>query len=154
MLLLPGCGGEPKGEVNGKVTLNGEPVLTGLVTAVNEKGDIVGSASISEGDYKLFDLPLGTYTVTVQTQDAFGNPVGIPGYTVPPANYSSLPPEAKKGIAKEQPEAVQKAVKNVRPIPLKYASAKESGLKVTAGPTPTTFNIEMKGKGETPKLPK
>src|SRR5262249_14212987 len=152
VLAVAGCG-KSKGSLSGKVTLNGEPLSYGQVSAYNDKNELVAQSTIMEGEYELGDVPVGPVTLTVRTHQPGGAPVGL---TMPePSDRRLVPNDAFKGFLKSQPEAVQKAVAKLKPAPLKYGSAKDSGLTATVAAGSTTYNIELTGKGEIPKaLPK
>ena len=58
LLGVVGCG-ETTGTVAGKATLNGEPVVFGLVIAYNEKGEQATSTNLTESGFVLENLPDG-----------------------------------------------------------------------------------------------
>ena len=142
--LIVGCGGAKSGHVSGSVTLNGQPVQAGQVTAYAEANQAVGIATIQAGEYSLTDLPLGPVVLVVQTHGPDGRPLGQPalreGEKPPPVQ-----PKEGAGSSTATPE--------VAPVPLKYTQQKSSGLNVTVVPGSTRFDIPMSGKGEIPRLP-
>jgi hypothetical protein len=113
-----GCG-SPK--LSGKVTYNGEPLRSGLVSITAANG-WVGTSQIDEdGNYSIANVPSGSAKITV---DNFSSEVrGIP-------RNVKRPPHA-------EPTAPVK-------IPPKYKDPKTSGLtcEVTGGRQ--THNIELK----------
>jgi hypothetical protein len=155
LLMLPGCGKDGKNgsELSGKVTFNGATLAYGQVTVFDDKSEILATANIIEGEYKVSDLPSGTVTLVVQTIGPHGEAVGFEVYTPPLKDVKPLPPDIKKSKTKELPETARKAIESLTPIPLKYTSPKQSGLTVTLDGTAKVYNIEMTGKGERPKAP-
>jgi hypothetical protein len=152
LLALAGCG-KQKGGLSGKVTLNGETLDAGQVTAFNEAGDVLALGPILDGEYRLSDMPLGPVTLVVQTYAPDGRPAGLAGSPPPPPGARPMPPEIVKDHDKDLPDAVRKAVESLKPVPLKYSNVKQSDLKVTVAKGETNFNIEMTGKGEIPRPP-
>jgi len=74
LLLIVGCGGASlnRAEISGKVTLDGNPVSTGLVTFVpkNTEKAVVVSANIVNGEYRLKRAEgpaVGIYSVKVSS---------------------------------------------------------------------------------------
>lgn len=68
---LTGCGGEPLGEVQGRVTLNGQPITQGSVVFENLEAGISVNAPLDANGrfevrtYEQAGLPPGTYQVAV-----------------------------------------------------------------------------------------
>lgn len=146
--VLLGCGGSGTGgSLSGEVTLNGEPLKFGQVTAFGPGGEVLGVTSVADGRYSLSSLPPGaTVTLVVQTHQNDGQIIGA-GMPINPdgkMNPTTPPPEklAAMGL-KELP----------KPVPLKYTRPKESGLTVAVQKGNTTFDIVMTGKGEIPQDP-
>ena len=66
-----GCGAkdQPTGSVVGKVTYNGQPLTTGVVTFINEKAGSGASGEIdSSGAYRITSLRTGEYRVAIHRQ--------------------------------------------------------------------------------------
>jgi hypothetical protein len=155
LLTAPGCG-KPVGKLSGTVKHNGELVEVGMVTAVNENGEPVGSTTIQQGGtYTMIDLPPGPVTLVVLTYGLDGEPVGSAAFhdPIPKATRIRAPADTVQESEKAAlPESVVKARERLKPIPLKYATAQTSDLKVTVVKAEaTTFDIEMSGQGEIPK---
>jgi hypothetical protein len=132
MLALAGCG-ESKGELEGKVTFNGQPLPGGQVVVHCSKGwtdddnAVTRSAKIeSDGSYFAPNLPPGPAKVTVETTPPFK--VGIN-----PAN------EPKEYLGKYVP------------IPLNYKDVSKSGLTVEVKKGKMEYNIALTGTAEAPK---
>jgi hypothetical protein len=151
-LLAQGCG-RPQGSLTGRVLLNGEELHSGRVQAMGETDQPLAISSIQDdGTYQLTNLPIGPVTLVVVTYRPDGEPVDAP-LLPPPAPGTKPPsPEVTRQLLKDQPESIQKAVEAARPVPLKYTDRAKSDLKVTVVKGETTFDIEMTGKGEIPKL--
>ena len=63
-----GCGpvGPPTGSVSGRVTYNGQPLATGVVTFINEKTGSGASSDLdSSGSYHIESIRTGKYNVAV-----------------------------------------------------------------------------------------
>ncbi|MDY0167074.1 MAG: hypothetical protein RBS80_11055 [Thermoguttaceae bacterium] len=108
LLVLPGCGRGPTGEVAGKLTLQGQPVTQGSVVFFQAAGVPVGMAGLSAtGEFQLRErLPAGTYLVAFHFDDGAvaGAPdtgPDVPGPSVPSKywdeNTSGLAVEVKPG---------------------------------------------------------
>jgi len=152
LLLVGGCG-KPAGDLNGKVTLNGEDLKAGQVMVFNDKQELIGQATIADGAYIVPNLPLGPITLTVVTHLPGGALAG-PGTPPPtPEGARPLPKEMVKDMQKDLPESLRKAMEDLKPVPLKYTNPKESGLTTTIGKGDNNYNIVMTGKGEIPKAP-
>jgi hypothetical protein len=143
-----GCG-RAVGSLAGKVTLNGEPLPGGQVVAYNDKDEAVARVTVIDGTYTMPDLPLGAVRLAVQTHTPDGQPIGS-AMAPPKKEERPLPPEIRKDMTKALPTGAQQELK---PVPIKYTSAKQSGLQTTVVKGETTFDIEMTGKGEILRLP-
>ena len=125
LALLAGCGGEPTGHVQGKVTIDGEPVRTlGSVALQTADGRVVNS-NLNDGVYSLPQAPLGPARLSVVVRPLpviFGNPAA--GKT-----GSEAPPPAK-----------------FVPIPERYTDPARSGLTYTVKPGEQTFDISLSSK--------
>lgn len=99
-----GSGGPPSGTISGKVTLNGQPLSTGVVVFSNAAAGIAADAELNaSGEYRLdTPIPAGPYDVAVQPP--------------PPP-----PPD----------QLEQAAARPKSPIPEKYLTPETSGLKAT-----------------------
>ena len=61
-----GSGGPPTGSVSGKVTYNGQPLTTGVVTFINEKAGIGASGELdASGNYRIPSIQVGQYKVAI-----------------------------------------------------------------------------------------
>jgi len=150
VLALAGCG-KSKGTLKGKVTLNGEPLSYGQVSAHNEKDELLAQGTIMEGEYELTYVPLGSVRLTVQTHQPGGIPLGVKAA----GTSDGRPPSQATVMAalKQLPEPMQKAIEKLKPVPLKYTTTKDSDLKTTVAAGENTYNSEMSGKGESPPPP-
>jgi hypothetical protein len=108
-----GCGGGKKATVSGKINYRGKPLPTGTVTFFGATNQIVGSGAISDGTYKLANVPVGPVKISVTTppvrmvdprhpapKDMPGSPSG-PSVPIPPKysnpEQSQLSYEVKSG---------------------------------------------------------
>ena len=128
--LLAGCSGKtvPHGEVQGRVTLNGQPVTFGTVVFRQVDGPLVRNASLEpDGTYvvRAFEelgLPVGTYRVTV-------SPISmLQGDDVV---FASAP------LSRPQPSAAPV-------IPKKYLTPESSGLKLNVVEGQNRLDVELK----------
>jgi hypothetical protein len=96
-LFLAGCG-NPMGTVSGHVAYKGQPLPSGTVTFLTEKGKVFTSQLTSDGSYCVRLLPSGSVKITVQTppqitfKDAAPRPADIPA-TPPPSPSVTIPPK-------------------------------------------------------------
>jgi hypothetical protein len=150
-----GCGSSSQsGIITGDVTLNGEPLKSGQVSALNEKNEPVGSAMIIDGKYEIPNVPLGSVTLSVATHTPDGQPITPDGQVKPPPRQGESAPPANAKIKMEgQPDSVDP--KSIVPVPLKYMNPKEAGFSLTVVKGTNKYDLVMTGKGEVPhaKLP-
>jgi hypothetical protein len=143
LLLLAGCGGG-KGEINGEVTYQGEPVSLGRITFSSEVGKHpVASAYIIRGKYTIKDFPAGPVKIGIesfepprkeQLDEARKGPSPAEGMK----SYRKIPPELEE-LANGPP------LKYV-PIPPTYANPDKSGLEYTVESGSQTHDIKLKPK--------
>ena len=61
-----GPGAPPTGSISGKVTFNGAPVTTGVITLVNEQAGLGASGELDgSGNYRIESIRTGEYKVAV-----------------------------------------------------------------------------------------
>jgi hypothetical protein len=100
--LATGCG-KSKGTVSGKVTYQGKPLTSGLVTFVPEKGAAVYSPIDAEGKYRVENVPLGLAKISVGEGNAGNqeappkprNPGGMTEFMVPKNKGLNIPAKFK-----------------------------------------------------------
>jgi hypothetical protein len=129
VLALAGCGA-PKGELEGKVTFNGQPLPGGQVVVHPSKGwteddnAVPTSSRIQDdGSYYVSNIPPGPAKITVMTIGAF---------KLGPTGSS----EAREYLGKYVP------------IPLHYNDVNKSGLAVDVKNGKQEFNIALTGTAE------
>lgn len=152
VLTIPACG-DNKSQLTGQVSLNGEILEFGQVSAFNSKGEIISSGLITKGEYRLEDLPPGDVVLLVNTVGPTGNPIGVRDLPLQPKEGPAPPPDVKKSMLKDLTEAEQQAMNSFKHVPLKYTRPAESDLKVSVKPGLQKYDIAMKGKGEKPPTP-
>jgi len=130
---LTGCGGGKTvqmGTVQGKVTLDGEPVSAGTIFFMGESIADTASAELqSDGSYSMrygsgFRIPAADYRVCLGA-----------------SNTNATPPDP--GALMESPEKY--AVKTPS-VPAKYLDGKTSGLIAAVNPGQNTLNFDLKSK--------
>jgi hypothetical protein len=130
-----GCAPTPNGELSGKVTYKGEPVLLGTMSAVADDGTIA-SCRIDNGSYRLGGLSVGRIQVS------------IAGVT---KQISAEEAEANKAkyLAERHSLKGDDSKENERPVdpntvPIKYANSLTSGLTydVKAGQQNHDFELQ------------
>lgn len=117
LLSLAGCS-VPKGEVAGKVSIDGEPLPGGLVTAYAPDGS-TQQCLIQSGAFDFGNLPLGETVFTVFTSPPTGGP------------NPNDPPKLRLGLYKK--------------IPGHYADKEKSGIKLDVKKGKQEFSIQLKG---------
>ncbi len=131
LLVLPlgsGCGGQAKGTVSGKVTLQGKPLTSGFVTFLVDKGPPLHADIQSDGSYRMENVPVGPVKIGVQpkaSQEAM-RAVGMP----------RNPKDSEKVKAAVAEREAQ--------IPSKYADPNQAGLTYTVMPGPQQHDIDLK----------
>jgi hypothetical protein len=137
LLLAPVCGcgqAAPTGELSGKVTYQGKPVVTGSVAVMGEDGRFF-TAMFRDGAYTLV-APVGPCKLSVTGSD----PAKMPQLS--PGEYA-----AKKKAAEKKGDAAMAAfeeqLKNPTALPDKYGSFESSGLSVVVKPGKQIYNIEL-----------
>lgn len=119
-LAAVGCSG--KGEINGRVTYDNQPIPRGRITFLPQRGG-ARTAEIRDGNYTITDCPTGQMSVGVESfvpPESAGEGPGVPeellkGFKPPGGAPGGAVGEKFKGL----------------PIPPKYADPKQSGLEYT-----------------------
>jgi hypothetical protein len=125
LMMLAGCGGG-KGDVSGKVTYDGKPVLAGRVTFLCETGNkisVVGA--IKDGVYTIASCPSGPVKISVETfpPARAANPDATPPGVPKGAMAGFKPPENSESFASPPGQYVQ--------LPPRYTDPEKSGLAYT-----------------------
>jgi len=123
LVFAAGCSksdeGPPRHPASGTVTLNGEPVASGMVTLVNERGDVTGAELGAGGAFTIADgLEAGSYKV----------------YVVPPPTGMPTDPTAPKDVEVDVT------------IPQKFQSVATSELTVEITEGENDLKIAMEGE--------
>jgi hypothetical protein len=130
-LALAGCTGPTAGEVRGKVTFKGQPVLSGQLSVVSADGR-VESCSIDDGLYFLRRAPVG------QAQ------VAITGATYVPQPDQDLKEKMMKRAREPKSDKPEPTTpENPGQVPAKYMNPQTSGLtlEVKAGQQVHDFDL-------------
>jgi len=158
-LLLIGCkSSSTPARVEGKVTYKGALVTGGTITFHPVAGEVTGAGGNyqcqikGDGTYSGDQMPSGEMVVTVETETINPNPkdrpkdVQIMGAQAQGEGAQAGNPNAmrEKMIAMGRaPQDAGKMSGTYVAIPVKYASAKDSPLKVTLNRGKNTFNPEL-----------
>jgi hypothetical protein len=134
-LLLPSCGGSSKAPaLFGTVNYKGSPVTGGNITLYPTAGGPEYPIQIRpDGTYETSGVPLGTMSVSIETESIKGQTGGAASYKPPPgAKMVDKPPEIDNSGA---PSYVK--------IPKKYSDPKTSGLsiEITKGRQMVNFDL-------------
>jgi len=116
LVALAGCGSglPPTGSVTGKVSTADKTLTHGMIRFISDGGDPSGVRSeISiDGSYRVSDIPLGNYSIQIETAYLKG---------LKPSPMKMSAGKGQDGVARKSPEeAVQVATK--------YEKAETSGL--------------------------
>lgn len=128
-LFASGCGGS--GEVAGKVTFNGKPVVVGTVLIL-ASDSLPYSAPLGEaGAFVVPKVPAGKALVAVVSRN--------PALTRParprPGKADTTPGPAK--------DAVKALADKWFPIPERFSQLEQSGLELIVKPGPNAFDIAL-----------
>jgi hypothetical protein len=127
--LVAGCAKNPQApaKVSGSVTYKGNPVTAGNVTFHSQDKGSYNTSLSPDGTYKITDVPKGELVVTVETESA--NPdKKTPDYGRGKGSKMYAERMAKeKAMGSPMGQPAGKYLK----IPAKYATPKDSPLKVT-----------------------
>jgi len=141
--LIAGCGttSQAPARVSGTITYQGKPVKAGSIAFHMDKGTY-SSALSATGTYQIVDLPVGSATVSIETESqnpdkktpAYG---GGMGPKMDPGKMAGGVPAGAGGKSKEEMAALY--VK----IPAKYADPKTSTLTVNLERGSQVKNFEL-----------
>jgi hypothetical protein len=124
-----GCGKTEYGSVSGRVTVNGKPVRSGLITFQSEVGNKdVYSAAIRDGEYQTDEIPVGPAKVAV-----------VPALT--PSRPGEPPPESAAGDLRPAP---RRADRKGDGIADRYQNLDTSGLVFEVRRGANTFSPDLK----------
>jgi hypothetical protein len=119
-LVVAGCG-KRMGEVSGTVKYRGQVLPSGNVTFFGADKQIVGSSSITDGKYKVPQVPPGEVKITVTTPPAANQM----------ANRAPAPP-------KDMPPPIASIG-----IPQQYGNPEQSGLNYNVKPGSQEHPIDL-----------
>jgi hypothetical protein len=144
LALIVGCTRSPyPSKVTGTVTYQGKALKAGNITFHTENKGSYSSTLSLEGTYEMVDLPVGTVTVTVETDSA--NPDKKPpsyGGKADKMYEERMAVEKQKGMAMGGLTREEMQARFVK-IPDKYASANTSGLTATLTSGRQVKNFEL-----------
>jgi hypothetical protein len=129
-LVAAGCR-SGSGSLSGTVTYQSKPLTGGSVIVYCSDRQIVHGVIGPDGRYAIPDVPRGPAVVTVQTHPRTPFGTRFQPNLPAPVNGPIMPGESGPGV----PAAAA--------IPPKYALPEESGLSVTVGPGPQTYDIDL-----------
>jgi hypothetical protein len=130
LLGIVGCAG--KGDVSGKVTVNGKPVVAGSVTFVASDQLAYQSEIMADGSYRVSKVPVGPAKIGVASPK--------------PGQPLSAREKAILGDRVQEPTKATVDPKTWFPIPAEYEDFHKSGITLTVKSGNNEFNIELKPK--------
>lgn len=120
--ILTGCSSSEQGNVvKGKVLYKNAPLPTATVSFYNDKGQLAGSGSVTDGAFRVEKLPTGPLKIAVVT---------------PLATAKAPPPPKGAPLAGPQVKVV--------PVPARYHTPAKSGLSYTVTAGVQDHDIELK----------
>jgi len=129
LFALAGCGGSGLATVEGKVTVDGQPVRAGRVVFRSADGKSTVIAKIaSDGSYRALDIPRDAMKVTVAGLNKWERIRLQRGV---------------KGKRSSGSAALAEAIESSPKVPEKYQDPDASGLTFTAKSGTNTYNIEI-----------
>lgn len=129
---LAGCGGSGLATVEGKVTVDGQPVSAGRVVFRSADGKSTVIAKIAtDGSYRALNVPQEAMNVTVAGLSKFER---------------SRIQHGVKGKRTSESKARAAAIESSPKVPEKYQNPDASGLTFTAQSGTNTYNIEIKSE--------
>ena len=132
LLLATGCGG--RGDVAGKVSLDGKPLPAGTIIFQDSKKHAV-SAEIKDGEYAATGVPTGDVKVAVDTTSLKGRAeMLVGGVKLSDQEAAARAQQAKEMLAK------------YRPIPTKYADPEKSGLTTKVNTGSNQYDVTLTSK--------
>jgi hypothetical protein len=141
-----GCG-MGTGDVRGRVTYRGRPVICGGVIMVGPDGRTVTGQVNAEGHYRLKSVPAGTVRVAVVSP----NPTGMFAFAgAEQAKSKIMKDKLSANLTKSKSDnATEQAVSKVDrrkwfPLPKQYESTETSGITTIIQRGDNTFDIELK----------
>jgi hypothetical protein len=148
-LLAAGCSG--KGEVSGKVSYRGQPLVGGVVTFFHPTKGAFNSRIYKDGSYVIPDIPAGKVKVAVKSLPPSGrsaNPMAQmlkqesakKGKTFSAEDRAKMSPEMKAALENSSAPKSPQEVK----IPANYADPEKSGLEYTVIGGKQTRDLELK----------
>jgi hypothetical protein len=135
LAVLVGCapGRKKSGEVSGKVTYKSNPVNDAALL-LHPSGGAGAPLTVpvdAEGNFRILDMPKGTYKVVVE--GTAGNAAPFDLKSVPPAKQAEMKAKMDK---MKGPTTI--------PFPNKYKDVKTTDLSITITDQPQTVNLELK----------
>ena len=131
LLTLPlaiGCGSQSKGTVSGTVTYQGNPLPSGFVTFVGEKGAPLHTEIQSNGSYRMDNVPVGPVKIGVRPKSGSDK------------LQSSPMPRNRQDFAKVKGALTESDT----PIPPKYSDPNKSELTYTVTKGTQQHDIALK----------
>lgn len=131
LFVLAGCGQKPHADIEGKVTLDGSPVPSVMVSFTGVDGANAFSIGCrADGTYKGIDVPIGPMKVCIDRSAVLG----------PKRNK---PKSSKFWSKKNKTNQQETAAGSAASIPNKYHDSETSGLTTTINPGTNIFDIEL-----------
>jgi hypothetical protein len=143
LFTLTGCS-SGTGEVKGRVTFRGKPVVSGSVVLLGADNKVVSVPLDAEGRYAVNGVPLGTVQVAVVS------PNPAPRRRLPRRLLDRVEKQSKlseeKNNSKDSPTSAAPKAESSKwfPLPQQYELADTSGITTTVYNGENTFDIDLK----------
>ena len=133
---LLGCGGQAAGDVSGRVTFEGQPVVFGSVVIIGTDKQPRNGEIKPDGSFTVTGVPVGEAQVAVHSPDVTALPDKM--------TLKGKMKEGKKGDVDVELNKVPQAVRDKWfPIPERYSDHEKSGLTLTIKEGANEFPLKL-----------
>ena len=137
VLMLSSCASAKRGDVHGKVSYGGRPIIYGSVVLIGSDDMPVTGRINSDGTYAAFGVPVGDVRLAVVSPN--------PARPRPPERKWDRTGDPKASpLPNMQPVAPEIDRSKWFPLPKQYELADTSGITTTIHTGDNTFDIELK----------
>jgi hypothetical protein len=129
VFLSPGCG-PARGDVSGRVRLEGKAVTSGTVMLIGRDGVPHYGEIAEDGNFAVTDVLAGPATATVSSPD--------------PNHQATKGPRKKGANDKERSGPTEAQKRSWFALPARYADPQQSGIEINVAPGANHHDIELK----------